>query len=103
DAALLEDGRVVTADRDGLVRIVGMGGSVARRLSGHRGPVWRVLVLGGARLVTAGADRSVRLWDLGDRRPPTVLGGHPAPVTGRAAPPPAPSPPPPSAAAPPHR
>ncbi|WP_434440942.1 nSTAND1 domain-containing NTPase [Lentzea sp. E54] len=72
-AAWLGAGRVAVATDDGLVRLwlLGAGEPVEQALlRGHAGPVAAVgLTPKGDEVVTGGADRAVRLWDVDPRDP----------------------------------
>jgi WD40 repeat protein len=78
DARLSSDGRqaaVVTADGRVLVWKVSRPGTIARRLVGHLGDIDTFDWAPDGRIVTAGADRTVRVW--GARSTPlAVLTGH---------------------------
>jgi WD40 repeat protein len=51
-----------------------------RTLEGHDDLVYAALWLDETRLVTAGADRTVRVWNIATGEPVTVLKGHSGPV-----------------------
>ena len=72
--------RVAVAGQDGVVRVAGPGADVVT-LRGHSARVLRVAFSGSAdaRLASAAADGSVRLWDLASGACVT-LAGHGAPV-----------------------
>jgi WD40 repeat protein len=90
--AFSADGRrALSGSADGSVRLWDIGGSgqLLRRLIGHQGPVYAVAFAGsskkrtvpvlseGARYaLSAGADKSLRLWDLGDEQSIEKRGRH---------------------------
>ncbi|PHQ52914.1 hypothetical protein BLA24_04995 [Streptomyces cinnamoneus] len=60
--------------------------SYAGRLAGHRGPAFAVAWQPrGGHLLSAGADGTVRVWDVAGSRGSSVLAGHRAPVRALAA------------------
>jgi WD40 repeat protein len=83
DAQLSPDGAHVAAGAESgkvLIWRLERPARPERVLSGHRGHVNAVAYSRDGSLVTAGADRTVRVWDLGGR-PPVVLRGHDDEVT----------------------
>ena len=86
-AAVHRPGRLALAsgDNSGVVRFWHSDGSLLWQQHSHQGSVDALCaVLGGNRpmLVSAGVDRTIRLWDPEDGRPIRVLTGHTAAVTG---------------------
>src|SRR5262249_21686104 len=61
------------------------GGKLLGRLEGHDDLVYDVAWLSSGTLATAGADRTVRLWDAATRRATATLTGHSGPVLALAA------------------
>ena len=59
-------------------------GVTASSLTGHTGKVTALLTLADGRLASAGADATVRLWDVAGGRDPVVLTGHSGDVTALA-------------------
>jgi WD40 repeat protein len=59
------------------VRLWTVGGRPVRVLDGHKGSVWSLSFAGdGKTLATAGADGTVRLWELATGRERARLTGH---------------------------
>jgi mono/diheme cytochrome c family protein len=69
-------------DDAGAVRVWFLGEDTARfRLAGHSGPIRSVAIKDGGRwLLTAGADRTVRLWDTAAKKDVAVFRKHTSPV-----------------------
>lgn len=57
--------KILTGSYDGIVRIYNSSGKVETQLSGHSQPVKAVKFISPTRFVTAGMDRSIRLWRAG--------------------------------------
>lgn len=53
---------IVSGSYDGIVRTWDMSGKVQKQYAGHSGPVKAVKVISATRLVSAGNDRTLRLW-----------------------------------------
>jgi eukaryotic-like serine/threonine-protein kinase len=63
--AVARDGRIATASHDGTVRLWGADRRLVRSFEAHAGKVAAVVFSAdGSRLVTAGSDKLVRMWDL---------------------------------------
>ena len=63
--AVARDGRIATASHDGTVRLWDADRRLLRSFEAHAGKVESVVFSAdGTRLVTAGSDKSVRMWDL---------------------------------------
>jgi WD40 repeat protein len=80
------DGRDVlaSADKNGTLRLWDPAGVLLWERQGHHDAVNALggIIVGGRRLlVSAGADRTIRLWNVPDGAPRGVLTGHSAPVT----------------------
>lgn len=91
---------IVSGSYDGVVRTWDMSGKVQKQYSGHSGPIRAVKVISQTRLVSAGNDRTLRLWktknddlkvvkeaqdeddeeDIEDGKTLAILEGHNAPV-----------------------
>lgn len=89
---------IVSGSYDGVVRTWNMSGKVEKQYSGHSGPIRAVKVISNTRLVSAGNDRTLRLWktkneslkqikeqdddeeDVEDGKTLAILEGHKAPV-----------------------
>lgn len=54
--------KILTGSYDGIVRIYNEQGKVETQLAGHQQPVKAVKFIGPTRFVTAGMDRSLRIW-----------------------------------------
>ncbi len=81
------DGRHLAVASDRYPTLVGLidtrtGRRVGLIDAGHRGHVEAIVFIpGGRRLITAGADGAVRIWDVDARRPVAALLGHRAPLS----------------------
>jgi mono/diheme cytochrome c family protein len=84
--AFSADGRkLLTAGRDRVVLLHEVAtGRLLARLQGHTDAVRAVAFLSGGRAVSAGADQSVRLWDLEKGREISAWIGHRGPVNALA-------------------
>jgi WD40 repeat protein len=79
------DPQILTASRDGLVKLWTRDGSSVTTLGGHDGPINDLrltpsLYTSPTLAVTGGDDGSVRIWDIGRAREVRVLRGHQGPV-----------------------
>ncbi|CCD24907.1 Ytm1p NDAI_0E00910 [Naumovozyma dairenensis CBS 421] len=90
---------IISGSYDGVVRTWNMDGKVQKQYSGHSGPIKAVKFISNTRLVSAGNDRTLRLWktkndqlnnsnateqdddeDVEDGKTLAILEGHKAPV-----------------------
>lgn len=62
---LQTDPKILTGSYDGIVRIYNSSGKVETQLTGHSQPVKAVKFISPTKFVTAGMDRSIRLWRAG--------------------------------------
>lgn len=87
---------IISGSYDGIVRTWNLSGKVEKQYSGHSGPIRAVKYISNTRLVSAGNDRTLRLWktknddlknnleqdedDVEDGKTLAILEGHKAPV-----------------------
>ncbi|CCC68132.1 hypothetical protein NCAS_0B00480 [Naumovozyma castellii] len=90
---------IITASYDGVIRTWNLSGKVQKQYSGHSGPIRAVKFISDTRLVSAGNDRTLRLWktknndsvvqhfdeedeeaNIEDGKTLAILEGHKAPV-----------------------
>lgn len=75
--AELADGRVVSASRDGTLRLWDLvAGAAVATLEGGTNEVTAVAALADGRVVSASSDRTLRVWDPADGDPLANLEGH---------------------------
>lgn len=90
------DREIISGSYDGIVRTWNLSGKVEKQYSGHSGPIRAVKYISNTRLVSAGNDRTLRLWktknddlknnleqdedDVEDGKTLAILEGHKAPV-----------------------
>lgn len=90
------DREIISGSYDGIVRTWNLSGKVEKQYSGHSGPIRAVKYISNTRLVSAGNDRTLRLWktknddlknnleqdedDVEDGKTLAILEGHRAPV-----------------------
>lgn len=86
------DQSIISGSYDGIVRTWNLSGKVDKQYSGHSGPIRAVKYISNTRIVSAGNDRSLRLWKTKDDSTITdeenveegktlaILEGHKAPV-----------------------
>ncbi|MDP8961330.1 MAG: serine/threonine protein kinase [Actinomycetota bacterium] len=70
DVVFLSGGTVVTASRDGTLRLWDreLGRLLGGAIADHQGPVWRLTTIGnGALFASSSEDGSVRIWDILDK------------------------------------
>jgi WD40 repeat protein len=60
--ALLSDGTLCTAGRDGTLRLWAQGGASCQVVTAHSSPVFALAALPGAGVASASGDTCVRLW-----------------------------------------
>lgn len=81
--ALTPAGTLVSAGGDGFVKVWSGAAAQPVVLAGHFGPVHGVAVTAdGERVVSAGEDRFIRIWEVERARTSIVLKGHGTPVQG---------------------
>ena len=84
---------IYSGSYDGIVRTYNLSGKVEKQYSGHSGPIRAVHYISSTRLVSAGNDRTLRLWktknddlksideeEIEDGKTLAILEGHKAPV-----------------------
>lgn len=84
---------IYSGSYDGIVRTCNLSGKVEKQYSGHSGPIRAVHYISSTRLVSAGNDRTLRLWktknddlksideeEIEDGKTLAILEGHKAPV-----------------------
>ncbi|PRT54865.1 Ribosome biogenesis protein YTM1 [Wickerhamiella sorbophila] len=74
--------KIVTGSYDGVVRLWDFSGNVTDQLAGHTGAVKSIQWVSDSHLVSAGADRNLCLWKLGDEKAKIacIFQGHTGPV-----------------------
>jgi WD40 repeat protein len=86
ELATLPDGRLVSASRDGMLRVWDLESHTAiSTLSGHEGPVRAVAWSSVGGLVSGGDDGTLCVWDIDTGETLAVLCGHAGRITGLAA------------------
>ena len=71
------DGRHVAAVDDSVVRVWDVNAGTSLALAGHKGSIGDIAFMpDGSRIVSAGQDGTVRIWDAAGRLPARVLTGH---------------------------
>ncbi|KAG0677171.1 ribosome biogenesis protein ytm1 [Kluyveromyces marxianus] len=84
---------IYSGSYDGIVRTYNLSGKVEKQYSGHSGPIRAVRYISNTRLVSAGNDRTLRLWktknddlkaideeEVEDGKTLAILEGHKAPI-----------------------
>lgn len=77
DCLFLPDGRLVLACSDGVIRLLSLAGGKLAAVHGHVGPITALaLSEDGSQLLSASADRTLRLWSCYALLPTTLFTGH---------------------------